>query len=303
VTPGYPHTDNALVPLLRILLHDAARALLAEGCDDDLDEARLDAEVLYGEAAGLTRAAVLARGGDEADADALARFDATLARRLDHEPLAYILGRREFFGMTFEVGPGVLIPRPDTETLVEAALAAIRAHPASRRLVRVADVGTGSGAVALAVGRHAASAKVWAVDRSTEALAIAGANRRRFHLEAQVVILAGDLLEPLLDPMDVVVANLPYIPTAEVETLAPEVRDREPRSALDGGTDGLDVFRALCAQLPAHLVDGPCAVLLEVGTGQAAVVAELLANAVPGEVRTHRDLAGIERVVEVRRGY
>lgn len=288
---------------LRTLLTDAARALLAAGCDETLDEARLETEVLYAKASSLTRAGVLARGDEEPSAEALPAFEATLARRLAHEPLAYILGRREFYGLTFEVGPGVLVPRPDTETLVEVTLAAIREHPAARRLVRVADVGTGSGAVALAVARHASMAKVWATDVSTEALAIAGANRRRFGLEAQVVLLAGDLLDPLAEPLDVVAANLPYIPSAEVDRLLPEVRDREPRGALDGGADGLDAFRALAAQLPAHLATGPHAVLLEVGAGQAAEVAALFAQVVGGSVRMHRDLAGIERVVELRAGY
>jgi release factor glutamine methyltransferase len=288
---------------LRTLLTDAARALLAAGCDETLDEARLETEVLYAEASSLTRAGVLARGDEEPSAAALPAFEATLARRLAHEPLAYILGRREFYGLTFDVGPGVLIPRPDTETLVDATLAAIREHPAARRLVRVADVGTGSGAVALAVARHASMAKVWATDVSTAALALAGANRRRFGLEAQVVLLAGDMLDPLAEPLDVIAANLPYIPSAEVDRLLPEVRDREPRGALDGGADGLEAFRALAAQLPAHLATGPHAVLLEVGAGQAAEVAALFVRVVGGSVRVHRDLAGIERVVELRAGY
>lgn len=288
---------------LRSLLTEAARALLTTGCDETLDEARLEAEVLYAEAAGLTRAGVLARGGDEPSPDALPTFESTLTRRLAHEPLAYILGRREFYGLTFEVARGVLIPRPDTETLVEATLAAIREHPAARRLVRVADVGTGSGAVALTIARHAATAKVWATDVSTEALAIAGANRRRFDLTTRVVLLAGDMLDPLAEPLDVVVANLPYIPSAEVDRLAPEVRDWEPRGALDGGADGLDAFRALAGQLPAHLSEGPHAVLLEVGAGQARDVAALFERPVGGTARFHRDLASIERVVEIRAGY
>lgn len=288
---------------LRLLLTDAARSLLAAGCDDTLDEARLETEVLYAEASGLTRAGVLARGNEEPSPDALPVFEATLARRLGHEPLAYILGRRECYGLTFEVHQGVLIPRPDTETLIDATLAAIREHPAARRLVRVADVGTGSGTVALAVAQHASMAKVWATDVSTEALAIAGTNRRRFGLEARVVLLTGDLLEPLTEPLDVVAANLPYIPTAEVERLAPEVRDWEPRGALDGGADGLDAFRALARQLPQHLAAGPRAVLLELGAGQAPSVAALFEAVVGGTARFHRDLAGIERVIEIRVGY
>jgi release factor glutamine methyltransferase len=298
-----------MTELLRTRVHEAARLLLDIGAADDLDEARLEVEVLYGEAAGLDRAAVIARGGDEPDADALTRFEALLVRRLKREPLAYILGRRECFGMTFEVGPGVLIPRAETETLIEAGLAAVREHPSARRLVRVADVGTGSGVVALAIAKHALMAKVYGLDSSTAALAVAGRNRKRFALMERVVPLAGDLLESLPERVDVVVANLPYVRTADIETLAPEVRDWEPRAALDGGADGLDVIRALCSQLPEHLADGPRAVLLEVatwpsrGVGQAAEVAGLLRDAVGGEVRVHRDLAGIERVVEVRAAY
>ena len=237
----------------------------------------------------------------------LARFEALLDRRLAHEPLAYILGKREFYGLTFEVGPGCLIPRPETETLVEAALAAIREHPQARRLVRVADAGTGSGAVALAIAQHALSARVFATDTSTEALAWAGRNRARLGLVDRVVLLAGDLLEPVGEPLDVVVANLPYIPADEVERLPEAIRLHEPRLAVDGGDDGLDLYRRFAEQLPAHLAKGTVAVLVEVGSGQASFVGELL-SAARGDapnlaVRYHRDLAGTRRVVEVRRGY
>jgi release factor glutamine methyltransferase len=289
--------------LLRIHIHEAAQRLLEAGCDDSPDEARLEAELLYGEASGLQRAQVLAAGSDEPDPAALERFEALLTRRLTHEPLAYILGRRECFGLTFEVTRGVLIPRPETEMLIEATLEAVREHPHARRLVNVADVGTGSGVIALSVARHAPTAKVFALDSSTEALAVAGRNRRRLALQDRVVLLAGDLLEALPAPLDVVTANLPYIPTADLETLAPEVRDWEPRAALDGGSDGLDVIRALVAELPAHLARGPRAALLEVGFGQAETVATLLSGALDAPARIHSDLAGIERVVEVRAGY
>ncbi|MCH7799221.1 MAG: peptide chain release factor N(5)-glutamine methyltransferase, partial [Planctomycetes bacterium] len=186
------------------LLHATARELLAVGASETLDEARLEVELLYGEAAGLDRAHVIARGGRAADADSRARFDALLRRRLDHEPLAYILGTREFYGLTFAVGPGVLIPRPETETLVEATLAAIREHPSARRHVRVADLGTGSGAVALAIARHVPNATVTGIDASTEALAYAGRNRERLGLRERVVLLTGSLLDPLTEPIDVV---------------------------------------------------------------------------------------------------
>jgi release factor glutamine methyltransferase len=295
--------DNAAMTPLRTHMHVAAEALLAADCADTLDEARLEAEVLYGEAAGLDRAAVLARGNEEPAAEAFARFEVLLERRLRHEPLAYILGRRECYGLTFEVTPDVLVPRADTETLIEAGLAAVREHPSARRLVTVADVGTGSGVVGLAIARHAPATKVYGLDRSTAALAVAGRNRKRFALESRVVLLAGNLMEALPERVHVVVANLPYVPSAEIDTIAPEIRDWEPRSALDGGADGLDVVRALVPELPKHLIEGPRAALLEVGIGQAAEVATLLEAAVGGAARVHRDLAGIERVVEVRVGY
>lgn len=290
---------------LRTTLHGAALALVHAHCVDDLDEGRLEAEVLYGEAAGLDRAQVIAAGNEEALAAPLATFEALLARRLAHEPLAYILGRRECYGMTFDVERGVLIPRADTETLIETTLAAVHQHPSARRLVRVADVGTGSGVVALAVARHAPNAKVYALDRSTAALAVAGRNRRRFELLDRVVLLAGDLFEALPEHVEVVTANLPYIPTADLDGLAPEIRDWEPQRALNGGKDGLDVIRRLLYRLPEHLVAGPRAVLLEVGEGQAGKVARLVGGALGGDaaVRIHRDLAGIERVVEGRVGY
>jgi release factor glutamine methyltransferase len=294
-------------------LLEAARRLVEERAADDLDEGRLEAELLYAEAAGWDRVRVLASGAEVPEFETLARFEALLDRRLAHEPLAYILGRREFHGLTFEVGPGCLVPRPETETLVEAALAAIREHPHARRLVRVADAGTGSGAVALSVATHAPQAQVVATDASTEALAWAGRNRARLGLTQRVVLLAGDLLEPLSEPLDVVVANLPYIPAEEVERLPEVIRTHEPRLAVDGGEDGLDLYRQLAAQLPAHLAGGPIAVLIEVGSGQALFAADLLTSALtpreaPAErsaldVRYHRDLAGTRRVVEVRRGY
>ena len=293
------------VPPLRITIHNAALSLLAAYCDDNLDEARLESDLLYGEAAGLDRAQVIARGGDTPDVEALARFEALLARRLQHEPLAYILGRRECYGMTFIIGRGALIPRPETELLIERTLAAVREHPSARRLVRVADVGTGSGVIALAVAKHALMAKVYGLDRSSRALAIAGENRKRFDLLDRVVLLVSDLFESLPERVEVVTANLPYIPQVEIEALAPEVRDWEPGWALNGGRDGLDLVRRLIYRVPEHLVAGPRAVLLEVGAGQAQKVARTLAGALGGDavIAVHRDFAGIERVVEARVGY
>lgn len=293
-------------PRLRAVIQSAAEQLLTARCADDLDEARLEADLLYGEAAGLDRSHVIAAGGDPPAPDALERFQALLARRLGHEPLAYILGFREFYGLRFAVGPGCLVPRPETETLVEAALAAIREHPRARRIVRVADVGTGSGAVAIAVARHAPSAKFFATDLSTEALAWAGKNRRTLGVTERVVLLAGNLLEPIGEPLDIVLANLPYIPTDEFEALPEEIRDSEPRLAVDGGDDGLAPFRSFADQLAAHIADGPVAVLMEIGAGQALFVEDLIRAGLGRDdcvTTIHRDLRDSRRVVEVRCGY
>ena len=210
------------------LLLQAARGLVAIWAAESLDEGRLEADLLYGEAAGLSRAQVLAAGRETPPSEARSRFDALLRRRMAREPLAYILGRREFHGLTFEVGPGALIPRPETETLVEASLAAIREHPNARRIVRVADAGTGSGAVALAIARHSPAAKVFATDASTEALAWAGRNRARLGLMSASCCSPATLLEPIGEPLDVVAANLPYIPTEEYERLPAEIAPESP---------------------------------------------------------------------------
>lgn len=293
---------------VRELLREATQRLQAVHAADDIDEARLQAELLYGLATGLDRAQVIAAGNDVAAPAAVEAFEALIERRVQHEPFAYILGKREFFGMTFEVGPGCLVPRPETETLVEAALEAIKAHPEARRLVRVADIGTGSGAIALSVARHAPNTKIYAVDVSTEALQWAGKNMRRFGLQDRVVLLAGDLAEPLIEPIDVLLANLPYVPTDEFEALPAQIREREPRLAVEGGPDGVELIARLAQQLDAHLAP-VAAAIFEVGAGQISWVEELVTRALTEagrtglDVRFHRDLRGIRRVLEVRMGY
>ena len=294
--------------LVRDLLHEATQRLQAVHAADGIDDARLQVELLYGLAAGLDRVHVIAAGGDTAPPSAVEPFEALIERRLQHEPLAYILGKREFFGMTFEVGPGCLVPRPETETLVEAALGAVKAHPGAGRLVRVADIGTGSGAIALSVAQHAPNAKVFAVDVSTEALQWAGRNMRRFGLQDRVVLLAGDLAEPLSEPIDVLLANLPYVSTDEFEALPPQIREREPRVAVEGGPEGVELIARLAKELDAHLAT-VAAAIFEVGAGQISWAEEIVTRALTDagraglDVRYHRDLRGIRRVLEVRVGY
>lgn len=287
----------------RTLLNDATERLLQEALADDLDEARLQAELLYAHTTSQSRAQVLAAGSDSPTPSIISRFQNLLDRRMATEPLAYILGEREFYGIRFEVGPGVLIPRPETETLVEATLRAMQDHPRQDNALRVADVGTGCGSVALAVATHSPEAIVIATESSTAALPWANRNRYLLGLNKRVTILAGELLDPVSGPIDLVAANLPYVPTIEYEALPSAIRNHEPREAVDGGEDGLTIIRAMINQFPARLAQDASAVLLEVGAGQASEVAELLTKSIGGEALMHRDLLGTRRVVEVRIGY
>jgi release factor glutamine methyltransferase len=213
-------------------------------------------------------------------------------RRTAGEPVAYILGRKEFWSLDLEVDPRVLIPRPDTETLVEQALEILgtKASPA-----RVADVGTGSGALALAIKKERPADDVVAVDISEDALSVARSNGTRLGLDVRFV--QGDLVAPLasLEPFDLVVSNPPYVQSADIATLAPEVRC-EPHLALDGGPDGLEVVRRLAQDARAVLAPAG-ALAMEIGADQAAAVRAILQGFGFTRVGGRRDLAGIERVV------
>lgn len=248
---------------------------------------RLDAELLLAEALGVDRTAVLLdRGRDVAGPEAR-RFQELVRRRSrDREPVAYLLGRRAFRYLELSVDPRVLVPRPETELLVEVAL---KLPPGAR----VVDVGTGSGAVALALKDERDDLDVLGTDTSEEALAVAQANAARLHLD--VAFVHADLLEGVPGPFDAVLCNPPYV--ALGTPLPPEVGLHEPPTALFAGHDGLDLVRRL---VPAAAALAPL-LALEVGAGQADAVAELLRAAGLSDVRAHRDLAQIERVVVGRR--
>ena len=259
---------------VRDALDSALIALTASGCETP----RLDAEVLLAAAIGVDRAALIADPGRGVEPEPFREY---VRRRTRREPVAYILGRKGFRRLELEVDQRVLVPRPETEHVVEAALAL----PSGARVV---DVGTGSGAIALALADERPDLRVAATESSPDALAVARANGTRLGLAVEW--LFGDLLEPVSGPVDAVVSNPPYV--ADGERLAPEL-GHEPREALYGGRDGLDVLRRLAAAVR----EVPF-VAFEVGLGQAAVVAPL----VPGhEIEVVRDLAGIERVVVGRR--
>ena len=262
-----------------------------------IDDARLEAEVLIRHTSGMDRASLYASMREELPKPAVGQLEGLLLRRTAREPLAYITRHREFFGIDLEVSPAVLIPRQETELLVERAIDFCSSlGPAARPLI--ADIGTGSGAIAVAIALHVPRSTVYATDISREALATADENRRKYGLEGRIHLWRGDLLRPLPRPVDLVVANPPYIPTGDISYLAPEVQ-REPRSSLDGGVDGLGVVRRLLSQASGRLRPGG-RVIVEISPEQLDAVSALAGRcALYGEVSFHRDMLGLARAVEM----
>lgn len=258
---------------------------------------RLDAELLLAHVLGWTRARLLAEHAHAPSSEQAAAFLALVARRAALAPVAYLTGHREFYGLELLVTPATLVPRPETELLVELALAEAQWRGPRQPALTIADVGTGTGAIAVALAANLPHAQVYAIDLSAAALEVARANVERHGLADRVRLLHGDLLTPLAEPVDLIVSNPPYTILAEVE---PNVLAHEPRLALDGGPDGAAVYRRLTAAIPQHLRPGG-AVLLEIGAWQGELVAGLLRDALPGAaVSIHQDLAGLDRVVRAR---
>jgi len=263
-----------------------------------IEAAELEACVLFEHAAGFDRAALLARGREPVEPNAAQRYERLLGERVRRIPLAYITGEREFWSLRLRVDRRVLVPRPETETLVAATLG--RIGPGAR----VADVGTGSGAIVIALAHELGAGVFLGTDQSAAAIAVARANAVANGLAEKITFLAGDLLAPLCGLpglLDAIVANPPYIPTAQLDGLQPEVRDFEPRAALDGGFDGLALIARLVTGAPPLLRGGGW-LLLEIGAGQAESVRALLQRTNCFDaITTSRDLAGIERVVAARK--
>jgi release factor glutamine methyltransferase len=246
-----------------------------------VEDPRLDAEVMLAEATGLDRAALLADPGAELPPPASRLYGEMVRRRLRREPVAYIVGRKGFRHLDIAVDRRVLIPRPETELLVEIAL--------ERAPATLLDVGTGSGAIALAVATELPNCEVTATDTSGDAVEAARANAYRLGLEGRVRILPGSI--PPEEDFELIVANLPYVAEPDWASLQPEVTQWEPRQALLGGEDGLDAIRVLIPQVEVGTL------ALELGEGQAEAVRGLLREAGFASIETRSDLAGIERVV------
>lgn len=265
---------------IRDALDSATIALTAA----KVDSPRLDAEILLGAATGLSRAEVVANGSRELEPDEARRFADLARRRREREPVAYLLGEKGFRHLELKVDPRVLIPRPETEHVVEAALARLP------RGARVVDVGTGSGAIALALKQERPDLTVVATDVSAEALAVARANALLLGLEVE--LLHGDLLAPVTGRFDAVVSNPPYV--ADADPLPPDVARYEPAVALFAGPDGLDAYRRL---LPTAAAAGATLVVVEIGATQAAAVSGLAKEAGYARTELTPDLAGHERVL------
>jgi release factor glutamine methyltransferase len=277
------------------VLVSAVRAL---GVSADYRTSRFEAELLLAHAFGISRAGLLARLADPIDSAQAARFAAMVARRAQREPIAYILGHKEFYGLDLVVDRRALIPRPETEILVELALRALKsvAHPTPI----VADVGTGSGAVAFAIAINAHHARIVATDISPDALTLSLLNAKRLNLQDRVEFALGDLMAPVQVKVDIVTANLPYIPHQRVSQMPREIRHYEPRIALDGGPDGLVLIRRLLTQVPTHVARAAI-VFFEISEEQGAEATNLAAAHFPtAVVKLHRDPEGLDRVVEIQ---
>lgn len=259
----------------------------------------LDADILLAHVCRIRKEELYAHLEAALSAHELAAYEDAVARRARGEPVAYIRGHKEFFGLVFAVDRRVLIPRPETEVLVEAVLAFVRA---SGRM-RIADVGTGSGAIAISVAVHEPRARLVATDASADALEVARANARAHGVDGRVELRQGDLLTPVGGTVDVVAANLPYLREDALAHLPAERTSLlfEPAAAVGAGPDGLALIRRCIAQLPEKLAPGGAAVV-ECDGSQADTVARLLRGTIGGATRTIPDLAGAPRVVEGIRG-
>ena len=288
------------MPNLRTVLQETHRTLESAGIPD----ARLEAEVMVMDVMRMPRQGIFAEQETQVSSQQEEQLAAIVTRRLTREPLAYILNYREFYGVNLLVNQDVLIPRPETETMVEHALFMALMGMESRELV-IADVGTGTGAIAVNLAIHLPAARIYASDAFDATLDVTAYNVRMHNVADRVTLLKGDLLEPLPEPVDVVVANLPYLPTDRIPTLQPEIQ-WEPAAALDGGPDGLDHIRRLLSQaasshggadarLKPHGV-----ILLEMDPEQIPEARSLAAEAFPeAEITVEPDLARLDRVLSV----
>ena len=279
----------------------ARRTLTAIFKSGSIESAELDARILAGAALGLDLTGLITAAARPLSATEAVRLEELARRRLAGEPVARILGLKEFWGLPLQLTAETLVPRPDTETVVELSLEMLRALPLPDRRLRIADLGTGSGAILLALLSELPEADGFGTDISEAALQTARGNAAALGLADRVVFIACDYASGLSGPFDLVVSNPPYIRSADIAGLAIEVRDHDPRLALDGGADGLDAYRALVPQA-AKLLAPRGALVLEAGHSQSDDIQQLMAAAgLTLERPAKADLAGIRRAVAGRK--
>ncbi|MBV9712830.1 MAG: peptide chain release factor N(5)-glutamine methyltransferase [Ktedonobacteraceae bacterium] len=283
---------------IRELLTQGTQALASAGSED----ARRDAQVLLAYVLEATRATLYAYPEREVTSEQVEHFLQMVARRNAGEPIAYLIGHREFYGYDFLVDKRVLIPRPETELLVEAALSAIRQKFSAGQGPIVADIGTGSGAIPVTIALEETRLPyLYACDISTEALQVADLNCQFHHVEARVRLLQGDLLTPLSEPVDIITANLPYVGTEEMDMLSPDVKVYEPHLALFSGSQGLDLLYRFCRQAAQPgILNSHAVLLLEIGYAQREPLSQLLHQLWPeAQVLFKKDYAGWDRLVQI----
>ncbi len=261
-----------------------------------IDSGEADARLLMAYALGVDRAELIANGGRALTVEQAEAIDALAARRLRREPVARIFGHKEFWSLSLQIGPAVLVPRPETETVVEAALDAVARGARQMAQLRILDIGTGSGALLLALLSELPNAVGTASDISAAALDIARANAERSGVAGRCTFIACDIAAGVPGPFDLIVSNPPYVVHGEIASLPPEVRDYDPALALDGGADGLDGYRAIAAQARGLLAPGG-KVIVELGAGQEAAVRALFTKAGLTAAAVLNDLAGIPRAL------
>ena len=280
------------------VLREAARCLTSYG----IDSGSLDAEVLLSHVLGVNREQLLVAAHAPMDEAQSRAYERLLSRRLEREPTAYITGKREFWSLDIHVTPDVLIPRPETELLVELSLA-LSAEWRAGKPMKILDLGTGSGAIAVALATELAGAKIFATDISAAALAVAAGNALRNDVAGRISFVQSDLFEAFetAASFDLIVANPPYIRHSDIDALEPEVSRWEPRGALDGGLDGLDYYRRMATEGLSYLVPSG-AIAVEIGAGMGDLVATLFkAGAGCAKADIYKDYAGNERVVVARK--
>lgn len=278
----------------------ARRALAEQFRTAGIESPELDARVLIGHALGLDHAGLAAATTQLIPDVIVTQIEQFAARRLEGEPVARIVGQKEFWGLQLIVTPAVLVPRPDTETVVELALALIERDGARTSPLRVADIGTGSGAILLALLSELPNARAIGTDIDPGALTVARANAQRLQFGGRASFVESDYGAALAGPFDLIVSNPPYVASADIATLAREVREHDPRHALDGGADGLAAYRAIAADTPRLLAPGGYLVI-EIGAGQQHDVEFLLTQAGLVIERAKHDLSGTARAIAAAR--